>query len=348
MKKFKKISAKQLWFKLDYYTKFFVFLIVFTTGVVILALDWLIYSTGIARSDLIDWLVVFVSTIIVGGVISSFIGKSTLQTIIEINEATNKVANGDFSIRIDTKTDAIELEEMIHNFNIMTKQLSNMELMRNDFIENVSHEFKTPTAVIEGYATLLQNPELSPKEREDYIEKIISNTKRISSLTSNVLLLSKVEHQEIAIQKEQFSLDEKLRKIILSLEEKWSEKEIDLDVSLDRVLLNGNKELLFQAFFNIISNAIKFTQDSGEISISLFQKENFAIISITDNGIGMDIEVLSRIFEKFYQGDTSRSGIGNGLGLALAKKIIDLHGGEIEVKSKKGEGTKFVVVLPMI
>lgn len=214
-------------------------------------------------------------------------------------------------------------------------------------LKTFHHEFKTPLAAIEGYVTLLQRKGLSEEKRQEYTSRILFNTKRLSSLTGNILLLSRLENQESEIQKESYSLDEQLREIILLYEPQWSEKELDLDIDLDSVMCYGNKDLLAQVWQNLIGNAIKFVADGGRIRILLRQKQSGIEVSIIDNGAGMSEDVMNRIYEKFYQGDTSRSSSGNGLGLTLAKRIVDLHGGTISASSKEGKGTAFTVVIPV-
>ena len=236
---------------------------------------------------------------------------------------------------------------MAHNFNLMAKELAGTEILRTDFVENVSHEFKTPLSAIEGYTTLLQRKDLSEEKRQNYTKKILYNTRRLSTLTSNILLLSRLENQEIGIKKETFCLDEQLREILLLLEDGWTEKKLELEIDLDAVDYYGNKDLLAHVWQNILSNAIKFAPENGIIHILLRRENGSLITSITDNGIGMSEDVMRRIFEKFYQGDFSRSSQGNGLGLALAKRIVDLHGGNISVSSKEGKGTTFTVSLPL-
>jgi len=285
-------------------------------------------------------------SIIVGTVLSIFAGKRPINRIKEINEATKEIAKGNFDIHLDENIAATELREMAHSFNIMTKELAGIELLRNDFIENVSHEFKTPLTAIEGYATLLQRKNLSEETRLEYAKKILYNTKRLSSLSGNILLLSRLENQELGITKEMFCLDEQLREIILSFEDQWTEKELELEIELDSADYDGSRDLLAHVWQNLLSNAIKFSHVGGKISIRLLNRNTGIKVSITDSGIGMSKEVIHRIFEKFYQGDTSRASHGNGLGLTLAKRIVDLHGGIITVTSKEGKGTDFTVTLP--
>ena len=293
-------------------------------------------------------LIVFaVVSVIVGMIFSRFAARRPIGTIVEISDATKEIAKGNFNVRLNEDIRVTEIQTMAHNFNLMTRELAATEMLRNDFVENVSHEFKTPLAAIEGYVTLLQRKELSEEKRKEYTERILFNTKRLSALTGNILLLSRLENQEIEIKKENYSLDEQLREIILMYEPQWSGKNLDLDIDLDPAVCCGNKDLLAQVWQNLIGNAVKFVADNGRIRVLLRQKESAIEVSVVDNGSGMTAEVMNRIYEKFYQGDTSRSSSGNGLGLTLAKRIVDLHGVTIQVSSKLGSGTTFTVTLPI-
>ncbi len=285
-------------------------------------------------------------SVIVGTILSKIFGNKAITSVVEISNATKEIAKGNFNIKINEDIRAEEISIMAHNFNIMARELGNTEMFRNDFIENVSHEFKTPLSAIEGYVTLLQNNSLSEEKRKTYIMKIMYNTKRLSSLTGNILLLSRLENQEISTNANNYSLDEQLREIILLFEDQWTKKNIDLDIDLDNVTFYGNCELLAQLWQNIIGNAMKFVSENGIIQIILRNENSYAKIVITDNGPGMSDDVKERIYEKFYQGDKSRSISGNGLGLALAKRIVDLHNGTIEASSKIGKGTTFTILLP--
>ncbi len=313
------------------------------------AFAWLLIRAGllVERNRSIMFFIIAVVSVLVGTVISHFAGRHPLSAIIAMSTATQEVAKGNFSITLDENIEIKELRDMAHNFNRMAKELAGTELLRTDFVENVSHEFKTPLSAIEGYATLLQKPGLSEEKRGEYTAKILYNTKRLSSLTSNILLLSRLENQEIDIPKEWFCLDEQLREVILSQEDEWAKKRLDLEINLDNSDYCGSKDLLAHVWQNILSNAVKFAPDCGVIHILLRQECGYMKVSIADNGTGMSEEVKRRVFEKFYQGDSSRSSQGNGLGLALAKRIIDLHHGEIAVSSKENKGTTFTVSLPM-
>lgn len=286
-----------------------------------------------------------VVSVIAGFLISYLVCRRPLRSIAQISSATQSVAKGNFDVRLEEHSPITELRDMAVNFNIMTKELAGTEMLRKDFIENVSHEFKTPLAAIEGYATLLQKKDLSPEKRQEYTAFILSNTRRLNTLTGNILLLSRLENQEVEIKKEVFSLDEQIREVILLLERDWTAKDLELDIDLEDVTFTGNRDLLAHVWQNIISNAIKFSPAGGTVHVCLQANFDSAIVTIADQGCGMSEEVQSRIFEKFYQGDASRSTQGNGLGLPLAKRIIDLHGGSIQVESKKDAGTIFTICL---
>ena len=307
-------------------------------------LTLLLIRTGILvrQNRGIVFFVIALVSILVGTIISNYAGRHPLTAIIAMSNATQEVARGNFDVSLDENIRIKELREMAHNFNLMAKELAGTEILRTDFVENVSHEFKTPLSAIEGYATLLQKKDISAEKRQDYTKKILYNTRRLSTLTSNILLLSRLENQEIGIKKESFC-----RELLLLLEEGWTEKQLELEIDLDAVDYYGNKDLLAHVWQNILSNAIKFAPENGIIHILLRRENGSLITSITDNGIGMSEDVMRRVFEKFYQGDFSRSSQGNGLGLALAKRIVDLHGGDIAVSSKEGKGTTFTVTLPL-
>lgn len=313
------------------------------------ALAMLLFHLGILSGPnrgVVIFVVAAVS-VLVGTVLSKFAGRHPLSAISAMSEATKEVAKGNFDVELDEDSPIEELRDMAHSFNRMTKELAGTELLRSDFVENVSHEFKTPLSAIEGYATLLQKPGLSEEKRAEYTGKILYNTRRLSTLTSNILLLSRLENQELDIPRETFCLDEQLREVILSQEEGWAGKDLELEVDLDSADYRGNRDLLAQVWQNLLGNAVKFAPERGLVRVLLRREENRLRVSVVDTGPGMSGEVQRRVFEKFYQGDPSRASQGNGLGLALAKRVVDLHGGEIVVSSKEGKGTTFTVYLPL-
>lgn len=313
------------------------------------ALAMLLFHLGILSGPnrgVVIFVVAAVS-VLVGTVLSKYAGRHPLSAISAMSEATKEVAKGNFDVELDEDSPIEELRDMAHSFNRMTKELAGTELLRSDFVENVSHEFKTPLSAIEGYATLLQKPGLSEEKRAEYTGKIPYNTRRLSTLTSNILLLSRLENQELDIPRETFCLDEQLREVILSQEEGWAGKDLELEVDLDSADYRGNRDLLAQVWQNLLGNAVKFVPERGLVRVLLRREENRLRVSVADTGPGMSGEVQRRVFEKFYQGDPSRASQGNGLGLALAKRVVDLHRGEIVVSSKEGKGTTFTVYLPL-
>lgn len=286
-------------------------------------------------------------SVVVGGVMTSIISKTFFNPIKNLRQAMDKVANGDFSIQLDTdKSSSNEIRELYSGFNLMTRELHATEILQTDFISNVSHEFKTPLNAIEGYATLLQNCEGLDNDQNEYVEKILFNTGRLSSLVSNMLLLSKIESQStLQIRREYISLDEQIRETIVALETAWAPKNIDLDVELDTVKYKCNDIMMWHVWSNLIENAIKFSPQNGKISIKLEDKKDIFVFSVTDQGEGLSEEAQKHLFDKLYQADTSHKSEGNGLGLALVKQILTLECGSIVAENNKGGGCRFTVTL---
>lgn len=292
----------------------------------------------------IGWLLIF--NTLISGVITAFLNGKILAPITKLSQAMTKVSEGDFTQQLQTSSRIKEISESCKSFNIMTKELRATELLQTDFVSNVSHEIKTPINAIEGYTTLLQGEKLS-REQEEYVEKILYNTRRLSGLVGNILLLSRLENQNIPMKKETYRLDEQIRQTILSLEEKWTEKEIEFQVDMENICYMGNEGLLMHIWINLLDNAIKFSPKKGIIAIRLKEEADGVIFVIADDGPGVSEKVRSRMFDKFYQADGSHKAEGNGLGLALVKRILDLHGGTIEVKNRDYGGCEFSVRLPV-
>lgn len=325
-----------------------IYLITFLTGVLGTALAFLLSHLGILRLDRL-WVVPLIpvlTCILLGTLLSQTAGRRFVRFVERLNEALKQIASGNYDITLEGTPPVQEIREIIGNFNLMTRELSATEMLRSDFIENVSHEFKTPLAAIEGYTALLQQPDLTEESRREYTDKIIAATRRLNGLSENILLLSRLENQETQIEQDIFSLDEQIRESILLTEPIWSKKGIELSVDLEDCTFRGNRELLAQVWQNIFGNAVKFTPAGGEISVSLLHSHDSITVRFTDNGPGMSEEERLRAFEKFYKADRSRSSSGNGLGLTLAKRIVDLHRGTIDVDCPSGSGTVFTIVLP--
>ncbi|MEG1996914.1 MAG: HAMP domain-containing sensor histidine kinase, partial [Clostridiales bacterium] len=266
---------------------------------------------------------VMISMVVATG-ISGLMGRRFVAPVTQISLATKEVAKGNFKVSIDEEYAIREVQDLAVNFNKMVRELNGIDTLRSDFITTVSHEFKTPLAAIEGYASLLRDRDLQPEEYEEYTRMIIESAAQLSALTGNILKISKLENQQIVCEQEQFFLDEQLRQSLLLLEKEWSRKEMQLNIDLAVVKYYGNQELLLQVWLNLLGNAIKFTPPGGSIGVRLTAEEKGVKVVISDSGIGMSEEVRSHIFEKFYQAEPSRNGQGNGLGLPLVKRIVDL------------------------
>ena len=291
-------------------------------------------------------IILYVMSFAIASILAFYVDKNILRPIEHLSEASKRVAKGDFSVRLPVERSSEEMFTTFSNFNDMVTGLGSIETLRDDFVANVSHEFKTPIAAIEGYAELIQDDKLSDSERREYAEKILFNTRRLSDLTSNILLLSKLENQQIITDKTSFSLDEQIRNCILLLEKQWTAKDISFDIDLQEIQYTTNAEMLSQVWVNIIGNAIKFSPEGSSIRVKLFKEGDVITAEITDRGIGMDQQTISHIFERFYQGDRAHASEGNGLGLPLVKRIVELCNGNIRVESQYGKGTNFIVTLP--
>ena len=265
----------------------------------------------------------------------------------QIRQATERISKGDFSVRLnmDGKLNFGGYDEIMQNLNIMAQELSKSEILKNDFIANVSHELKTPLAVIQSYCQLLQDKNLSEEERGKYAQALIQASKRLTELVGNILKLNKLENQQILTDFEDVKINSQLEELIVGYVDIIEEKGIELEVDLQDVRVNSVAGYLEIVWSNLLSNAIKFTESGGKIKVSAKQVDGKAVVSVSDSGCGMTPEVGKRIFEKFYQGDTSHTQEGNGLGLALVKKVIDKLGGSISVSSELGKGSTFTVTV---
>ena len=289
---------------------------------------------------------VLLISILSGAAIAVGLSKIFVSPMMKLGDAMRKVAGGDFSAHLDCSSRIRDVREVYGSFNTMVKELGNTETLQTDFVSNVSHEFKTPINAIEGYASLLQDTQLTDEQKNAYIDKIIFNTRRLSDLVGNILLLSKVNNQTISLKTSTFRLDEQVRQSILALESKWENKEIEFDIDLDEIEYTGFENLLSHVWLNLIDNAVKFSPQNGQIRIRLKQLDSSVTFSIWDNGLPIPEADIDRIFNKFYQGDNSHASEGNGLGLALVRKIVAAAHGTINVTSSEDAGTEFVVALP--
>jgi len=271
------------------------------------------------------------------------------RPVKRILDGMEKIIEGDFLVRIPYlrgENSENEFDAIIKGLNHMAEELSGVETLRTDFISNVSHELKTPLAVIQNYATMLQNTELSEAERQEYARAITEQTRKLTALITNILKLNRLENQQIYPEKKSYNLTEQICECLLGFEQAWEKKGLEIETDFDEdVVVQQDAELLSLVWNNLFSNAVKFCREQGTVSVSVKQEENSVVVSVSDEGCGIAPEVGAHIFEKFYQGDTSHATQGNGLGLALVKRVIDIVGGDIHVQSVPGEGTTFCVRL---
>lgn len=271
--------------------------------------------------------------------------KKILGPIKQINEATKKVATGDFDIKLESDRED-EIGQLTKNFNTMAKDLNKIEVLQKDFINNMSHELKTPISSIKGFAQLLEKENLTDEEKKEYIGIIVEESDRLLNISSNILKLSKLQNKEKITNKKNVDISEQIRKVINVLENKWTEKNVTISANLPKTIIKGDEELLYQVWMNLIDNSIKFTDPDGKIDINIKKINNKAEISIKDNGIGMTEDEKKKVFERFYQVDESHYSEGSGLGLSIVKRIINLLNGEIRIETEKGKGSNFIVELP--
>ena len=275
--------------------------------------------------------------------------RTVEEPVRRILQATHQFTQGDFSVRIQPLHESGEMNELdliIYDFNKMAEELSGLETLRTDFVANVSHELKTPLAVMQNYAVMLQTPDLPEAQRIEYARAIADGSYRLSELITNILRLNKLENQNIYPDAKPYNLGEQLRECILAQESVWERKNIQMEIDIDDVMVEADGELLSLVWNNLLSNAIKFTDEGGTITVKVKEEKEWMKVSVADTGCGMNAETGRHIFEKFYQGDGSHGTQGNGLGLALVKRAIDITGGEISVQSTLGVGSTFVVRLP--
>lgn len=335
--------------KLWIYLASIIFLLILTTFIVFTFIIYLI-----ARFNLLSGqerffpIFIFISafSIIISSGVSAIVGKRILKPIAELRKSMNQVTQGDFSIQMNQVYTIDEVSDLYTDFNIMVKELGSTETLRNDFVSSVSHEFKTPITIIQGYVQLLQDSELTPEERAEFYQRILEGTQQLATLSDNILKLTKLETQNSDIEKADFRLDEQIREVILFLQPKWERRNLSLDIELPNAVYNGSEEFLYQVWLNILDNAIKYNKENGHISVKLEEKSSVFLVEIVDSGVGMTDAEAEKSFDKFYQADRSRKTEGNGLGLSLSQKIIELHKGHIRVNSKLDIGTVFVIELP--
>lgn len=297
---------------------------------------------GLAAGDLM--LIILLAIILTIGFI--LVTRSMMRPIVDLERAINRIKAGDYNVKVKVSNRSAEMQELIENFNLMVEQLKGNEYLHKDFSSNISHEFKTPLAIIKGYADLLEEGNLSEEEQKNYAKHISRESKRLSALTANLLKISSLDNDKGLGKTTVFSLDEQIRQTVLSMETKWVEKNINVSLDLQDISVSGEEELLNQVWFNLLDNAIKFTEPRGSIEIVANKTGDEIVVDISDTGIGMDDETLKNIYKQFYRGNTDKRYEGNGLGLSLVYRIVNIHGGTIEAESLPGTGTCFTITLP--
>lgn len=287
------------------------------------------------------------TSIVIGTVLTFFVVHLPLRPIHTLIQAIREVAKGNFQTKIYIEHPK-EFRDLSKSFNQMTDELAGIELLRSDFINNFSHEFKSPIVSISGFAKLIKSGNLTKEEQQEYLDIIISESARLSELSTNVLNLSKVESITLLTDFTHYNLSEQIRQCVVMLEAKWTQKNITFHLeNMEELYLIGNEALLTQVWTNLIDNAIKFSPENSEITIMLAREGTSARITVRDQGIGIETEKQKYIFDKFYQADTSHSVAGNGLGLSLVSRILKLHHGSVTVDSAPGQGSDFIVQLPL-
>ena len=305
---------------------------------------------GGGESNTVHIIASLAASIIIGTMLAFVVGVVVLKPLSELIKGTKRVMRGDYSVHIDVgwveKRTIRELKALIRDFNEMVEELQNTEMFRRDFISNFSHEFKTPLASIRGFARQLCEGGLTPEQQREFSKIILDETEYLSIMSQNTLLLTNIENRDIVSERTEFSLDEQLRTCMLRLEPQWSEKNIEIDMEgLEEVRFFWNEQILAHVWSNLFDNAVKFTPEGGVIRVSCKREDGAVKVEVSDSGCGISKEALPHIFEKFFQADRSHATRGNGLGLALAKQIVELSGGNISVESEPGRGTTFFVEL---
>ena len=293
----------------------------------------------------------FAVSLILGTLFAVLFFKRTVNLADDLKMALKRISKGDYSVRLENTSDNKDgiLYDVIENFNKMVEELDSVTILRNDFISNFSQEFKTPIVSIKGYAELIKNGKnLTEEQKQEYLQVIIDESRRLSNLASSTLLMSKLDSQTSLTETSVFSVNEQLKQCVLVLDNEFKAKNLEVKIKLGKMRVDASVDMLQQVWINLLTNAIKYTPENGIIRITSTELEKEYIVSISDNGMGMNEETLKHIFDKYYQGDNSHSTSGNGLGLSIAKRIVELSGGKIEASSTEGKGTTFSVRLPKL
>ncbi len=302
-------------------------------------------DTSAVWQTMITLILAAVSALLLGTSMAALAGRRFLRPIREMTKATELISKGNFNVRVSVpKND--EMGKLVTNFNRMTRDLGSTETLQREFVNNVSHEFKTPLASINGFAKLLQSDDLTEEQRKEYADIIAEESERLAKLSSSILRLTRLDNASGIDDQTDYALDEQLRRTVALLYSQLEKKNIEIVLDTGDITVHGNRDMLGEVWMNLLTNAIRYTPENGRICVRAAELLDEIEVEVEDNGCGMTPEVRARVFERFYQGDRSRSNEGNGLGLALVKRIVDLSGGRVEVESAPGAGSVFRVLLP--
>lgn len=335
------------------FTWFFIALVMLSiiiTVTIELIVLLILQSSGAIQMDNIEtwglwpFIIFAITSVVLGFGASAVVSTIPIRPVTDIVDGLNELSTGNYNARIDLGKHK-SLKSIADAFNELATELGNTEMLRSDFINNFSHEFKTPIVSISGFAKLLGDDSVSDAQRAEYLKIIVEEAGRLSDLATNVLNLSKVENMSILTDKKRYNVSEQIRNCLLLLEKKWSAKNLDLDVEFDDYDVEADEELMKQVWINLFDNAIKFSPDGGKIAVAVAGDSRFICATITNYGAEIPPESLSKIFNKFYQGDTSHASRGNGIGLSIVKRIVELHDGSVTVSSGEGKTTFAVTLL---
>lgn len=299
---------------------------------------WLRASTVLA----LGMLVIMGSVV---GITATLFSRQFNRMVSGLTRGLRAVADGDFSQRLEPEKGG-PLQPAYEDFNKMSMELQSIQTLRADFINHFSHEFKTPITAIKGFAELLREPDTTPEERDQYLQIILDESSRLADLANSTLLLTKLESQQCIAEKRPYSLDEQIKRCAILLSPAWEKKRISFTANLEPAEYAGNEELMRHVWINLLNNAVKYTPEGGEITVTLQARPEELTVSVADTGIGMSEEVRAHIFDKYYQGNPNGSGRGLGLGLSIVQRIVELCGGQIQVDSVEDQGSTFTVRLP--
>ncbi len=343
--------SKRVGIVLTLFFSIVIFTLLVLTIVITVGIFYFLYSRGYVHPNIsgegdfrFPFLLLAVISILVGTVLTLLVGSIPLRPLQDMLEGLQKLAGGDYSVRLKVLSLPMN-RDIVNTFNTLAQELEHTEMFRSDFINNFSHEFKTPIVSILGFARLLRRGNLSKEEENEYLEIIEQESERLSELATNVLDLTKVENQEILTDVTDFNLSEQIRDCVLLLEKKWTQKNLTPDLEFSECMISANEELLKQVWINLLDNTIKYSPEGGTFEVRIQHEGNSLIVQFKNYGPQIDEKDLPLIMNKFYQADTSHASEGNGIGLAIVKRVVELHGGSVGVKSGEHE-TVFSVMLP--